>query len=185
MELTTHLELHSQATRLFEQAPVTAGSQAQTGLSPSMIHRPRRILPRPLLVTLSTDHNSHARKPCGDFQSELFPLHSPLLGESWLVSFPPLSYMLKSSGSSYLISGPVVKMKGLSHSRHQHNNLDRVWSIPCCLDIPLSSLHLESVANSSLRSLQTAWGYLISSEERTTTPCDELPRNISTKEGAK
>ena len=33
-----------------------------------------------------------------DFQVELFPLHSPLLGESWLVSFPPLSYMLKFRG---------------------------------------------------------------------------------------
>jgi hypothetical protein len=37
-----------------------------------------------------------------DFQIELFPLHSPLLGESWLVSFPPLNYMLKFSGSSFL-----------------------------------------------------------------------------------
>lgn len=33
-----------------------------------------------------------------DFKFELFPLHSQLLGESWLVSFPPLSYMLKFSG---------------------------------------------------------------------------------------
>ena len=41
-----------------------------------------------------------------DLQHELFPLHSPLLRESWLVSFPPLSNMLKSSGSSYLIGGP-------------------------------------------------------------------------------
>ena len=40
-----------------------------------------------------------------DLKVELFPLHSPLLGESLLVSFPPLSYMLKFSGSSYLISG--------------------------------------------------------------------------------
>ena len=40
----------------------------------------------------SPDYNSE------DFQSELFPLHSPLLGESLLVSFPPLSYMLKFSG---------------------------------------------------------------------------------------
>ncbi len=47
------------------------------------------------------DYNSG----CPDFQVELFPLHSPLLGESLLVSFPPLSYMLKFSGSSYLISG--------------------------------------------------------------------------------
>jgi len=32
------------------------------------------------------------------FHIGLFPLRSPLLGESWLVSFPPLNYMLKFSG---------------------------------------------------------------------------------------
>ncbi|VDL86627.1 unnamed protein product [Schistocephalus solidus] len=32
------------------------------------------------------------------FGADLIPLHSPLLGESWLVSFPPLSDMLKFSG---------------------------------------------------------------------------------------
>ena len=41
---------------------------------------------------ISTDYNSE------DFQSELIPLHSQLLRESLLVSFPPLSYMLKFSG---------------------------------------------------------------------------------------
>ena len=45
----------------------------------------------------SLDYNS-GREARPDFQVELFPLHSPLLGESWLVSFPPLSYMLKFSG---------------------------------------------------------------------------------------
>ena len=38
----------------------------------------------------------------GDYRLGLFPLHSPLLGESWLVSFPPLINMLKFSGSSRL-----------------------------------------------------------------------------------
>ena len=33
-----------------------------------------------------------------DYKFELFPLHSPLLGESLLVSFPPLIDMLKFSG---------------------------------------------------------------------------------------
>ena len=33
-----------------------------------------------------------------DFKFELFPLHSQLLGESLLVSFPPLIDMLKFSG---------------------------------------------------------------------------------------
>ena len=45
-----------------------------------------------------------------DLHVELLPVHSPLLGESLLVSFPPLSYMLKFSGSSYLISGQSTKM---------------------------------------------------------------------------
>ena len=33
-----------------------------------------------------------------DFKSELVPLRSPLLGESLLLSFPPLIDMLKFSG---------------------------------------------------------------------------------------
>ena len=35
------------------------------------------------------------------FSAGLFPLHSPLLRESLLVSFPPLNYMLKFGGYSY------------------------------------------------------------------------------------
>ena len=51
----------------------------------------------------STDHNSaHLRGGCADSHGELFLLQSPLLEESWLVSFPPLNYMLKFSGYSYL-----------------------------------------------------------------------------------
>ena len=45
----------------------------------------------------SRDYNSR-HKECPDFQTELFPVHSPLLKESYLVSFPPLTYMLKFSG---------------------------------------------------------------------------------------
>ena len=39
-----------------------------------------------------------------DYQCGLFPLPSPVLGESLLVSFPPLNDMLKFSGWSYFIS---------------------------------------------------------------------------------
>jgi hypothetical protein len=45
----------------------------------------------------SLNYNSDGRRP-PDFKFELFPLHSPLLGESLLVSFPPLIDMLKFSG---------------------------------------------------------------------------------------
>jgi hypothetical protein len=41
-----------------------------------------------------------SRQPCraGGFSAGLFPFRSPLLGESLLVSFPPLTNMLKFSG---------------------------------------------------------------------------------------
>lgn len=48
-----------------------------------------------------------------DFKFELLPLHSPLLGQSLLVSFPPLIDMLKFSGYSYLIRGQPVKNLGV------------------------------------------------------------------------
>ena len=45
----------------------------------------------------SPDYNSDSHRP-PDSKFELFPLHSQLLGESLLVSFPPLIDMLKFSG---------------------------------------------------------------------------------------
>src|SRR6266566_553469 len=50
--------------------------------------------------------------PEPDFKFELLPLHSPLLGQSLLVSFPPLIDMLKFSGYSYLIRGQPSKENG-------------------------------------------------------------------------
>ena len=43
-------------------------------------------------------HHISRRPRAGGFGAGLFPLHSPLLGESLLVSFPPLTDMLKFSG---------------------------------------------------------------------------------------
>ena len=47
-----------------------------------------------------------------DFKFELLPLHSPLLRQSLLVSFPPLIDMLKFSGYSYLIRGQRSESRG-------------------------------------------------------------------------
>lgn len=47
------------------------------------------------------------------FKFELLPLHSPLLRQSRLVSFPPLIDMLKFSGYPYLIRGQPEK-KGVA-----------------------------------------------------------------------
>ena len=63
------------------------------------------------------DYNSDDAERQNDFQVELLPLHSQLLGESLLVSFPPLINMLKSSGSSYLISGPIVRLSQTDTAR--------------------------------------------------------------------
>lgn len=61
------------------------------GISPYAV-RFARVEPRPF------DHISHtAVKPWG-FSLGLFPVHSQLLGESRLISFPPLTDMLKFSG---------------------------------------------------------------------------------------
>ena len=65
-----------------------------------------------------------AAKRHPDLKHELLPLHSPLLGESLLVSFPPLSNMLKSSGSS----SQSEARKGRSCDRqpcgqHRYDNL--------------------------------------------------------------
>ena len=52
----------------------------------------------PLQITMRTP-----KEPA--FKFELLPLHSPLLRQSLLVSFPPLIDMLKFSGYPYLIRG--------------------------------------------------------------------------------
>ena len=69
-----------------------------TGLSPSLVLRSRRFQfwqsskTCPQITTLRRA-----------YKYELFPVHSPLLRESLLVSFPPLINMLKFSGYSCLI----------------------------------------------------------------------------------
>ena len=74
-------------------------AQATTGVSPSLLPFSKELDPANQTLS-STDHNS---AQSADSHYELFPLQSPLLGESWLVSFPPLNYMLKFGGCPYLI----------------------------------------------------------------------------------
>ena len=103
MKFTTHFELHSQTTRLVEGASHGGGHRARTGFSPSVTSCSKELRPGP--------HPKHplqitTRTPRGpDFKFELLPLHSPLLRQSLLVSFPPLIDMLKFSGYPYLIRG--------------------------------------------------------------------------------
>ena len=87
-----------------------------TGLSPSMAPRSRglsRCRAQSFLCKLQLG-------PKPDFKFELLPLHSPLLGQSLLVSFPPLIDMLKFSGSSYLIRGQPWVNKAFNGRNPQH-----------------------------------------------------------------
>ena len=58
--------------------------------------------------------------PYADSQDELFPLHSPLLGESWLVSFPRFNDMLKFNRYSYFIWDPKT---------NERTNPTSAWNI--------------------------------------------------------
>ena len=109
MKFTTHFELHSQTTRLVEGASHGVGHRSHTGFSPSMTPCSKKFRPvphprLPLQITTRTVRS--------DFKFELLPLHSPLLRQSLLVSFPPLIDMLKFSGYPYLIRGQSVGTSG-------------------------------------------------------------------------
>ena len=104
MDITTRLALQSQATRLTERIP-GGGVRTEQGYD---------------LLRLAVSTTNYTRSPLrnsfqttirhlkgADFHIELIPLHSPLLRESLLVSFPPLNNMFKFGGSSYL--SPALK----------------------------------------------------------------------------
>jgi hypothetical protein len=83
---------------------MSRGLQPHTGFSPSVTSCSKELRPgpnpkHPLQIT------TRALEQEPDFKFELLPLHSPLLRQSLLVSFPPLIDMLKFSGYPYLIRG--------------------------------------------------------------------------------
>ena len=104
MDITTRLALQSQATRLTGRVP-GGGDRTEQGYD---------------LLRLAVSTTNYTRCPVrnqtqttirrpedADFHIELIPLHSPLLRESLLVSFPPLNNMFKFGGSSCL--SPALK----------------------------------------------------------------------------
>ena len=81
--------------------------------------------PRGLHLRLRWQHISRLQfKAIGpDFHSELILVHSPLLKESYLVSYPPLTYMLKFGGFADLTSCLTEPRDELisNHARHRDN----------------------------------------------------------------
>ena len=71
----------------------------RTGVSPSLLSFSKELGPANNVTVYRPQFGAQG----ADSHPEHFPLQSPLLGESWLVSFPPLNYMLKFGGSSCLI----------------------------------------------------------------------------------
>ena len=101
MKFTIHFELHSQTTRLVEEISHELDRRSHTEFSFSMTScfKKFRSTPRPkhsLQITTRIPKRS-------DFKFELLSLHSPLLKQSLLISFPPLIDMLKFSEYLYLI----------------------------------------------------------------------------------
>ena len=84
-------------------------------MSPSLLPRSNGLIPF-VAPTQSLQTTIRITVKLLDSQGELFPLQSPLLGESWLVSFPLLINMLKFGRSSYLIWDPIGggKLKSVS-----------------------------------------------------------------------
>ena len=104
MDITTQLALQSQATRLTERIP-GGGVRTEQGYDLLRLAVSTTNYTRCPLRNSSQTTIRHLKG--ADFHIELIPLHSPLLRESLLVSFPPLNNMFKFGGSSYL--SPALK----------------------------------------------------------------------------
>ena len=102
---------------------MSESTQSHTGFSPSMTSCSKELRPdhaRSILYKLQLGL-------APDFKFELLPLHSPLLGQSLLVSFPPLIDMLKFSGYSYLIRGQPCNnnIGGILRQEHHQKSIAR------------------------------------------------------------
>jgi hypothetical protein len=97
MEFTTHFELHSQTTRLVEDVSQSTGHHVKYGIVTLFDTLFQGTWTWSGTENASIDYNADTQRMPA-FKFELFPLRSPLLRESLLVSFPPLIDMLKFSG---------------------------------------------------------------------------------------
>ena len=86
-------------------------------------------------ILLSDQSQTTIQRPgAADFHIELIPLHSPLLGESLLVSFPPLSNMFKFGGYSHL-SPALVRKIFYWHATFESDLVQHGSQVPCCIGV--------------------------------------------------
>ena len=117
MKFTTHFELHSQTTRLVGDTSPGFDPTSRHGILTlcDVLFQGTYDVVQPEVVP--PNYNS-MRLVGTDFKFELLPLHSQLLRQSLLVSFPPLIDMLKFSGYPYLIRGQSRELRGLVGLEH-------------------------------------------------------------------
>ena len=97
MEYTTHLSCNPKQLDSLKARAMIADSRQERECHPLSCSFPRDL-------ARNLDRQCFYRPQLGinaDSHGELFPLQSPLLRESLLVSFPPLNYMLKFRGYPY------------------------------------------------------------------------------------
>ena len=148
MDITTGLALQSQATRLTGGDPGEGAFRRDGAVTLSGSVSQYRITPG----ATSRVHTQDTIRPprAAGFQIELIPLHSPLLRESWLVSFPPLSNMLKFGGSSHLTSALVKKKR-----RTFKNGAPRVVvTLPWCIHREMKRRPVQFLKRSKPEGLQ-------------------------------
>lgn len=91
---------HSQAGLLAGPPPVLTGPSPPTGFNGHCLRDSTGLRgPEPeIREDNPLDHRSPSPRGAGGFSLGLIPVRSQLLGESLLISFPPLTYMLKLGG---------------------------------------------------------------------------------------
>ena len=99
----------------------------------------KRLAPAPPLA-LCLEATIQGRGP--SFQAELIPVRSPLLRESYLVPFPPLTYMLKFSGFADLTSCLGLTRTGLTAVAMCHRAQERE---PVRFRLPMADQPLHSM----------------------------------------
>ena len=142
MEYTTHLSCNPKQLDSSKACAMIAHSRQERECHPLSCSFPRdlaRNVDRQCFYRPQLDINA-------DSHGELFPLQSPLLRESLLVSFPPLNYMLKFRGYSYQAEIRLENYEAVrEHRCPSHLHATGRLATPC-LEAPTSSEHARSVS---------------------------------------
>ena len=129
LKFTNIFAFQSRGMWLIEWMPCTRVCKWQTGLSPSSVYFFKRLSCGPPLAR-HLDITFKARG--SNFHVELIPFHSQLIRKSCLVSFPPLTYMLKFSEFASLTSWHVFAHRDRYSKTHNATSIVSFNTIVLC-----------------------------------------------------